>query len=122
VFLVAVIDVEVLNALVQHLKLEAFTPVKQSAAVPAVDLALVGAIPLWTTRCSTLSLDKGQSLSIRVTRTLQSWQSHIVGEQAHSVDYPLGKFLVPFVMSFDRSTLSWKYQLLSAPRSIMNER
>ena len=49
VFLVPVVDIEVLDACVQQLELGALVPVVRSAAVPAVDLTLVGAVPLWTT-------------------------------------------------------------------------
>ena len=45
VFLVAVVDVEVLDAHVQQLELKALILVVQTAAVPALDLTLVGAVP-----------------------------------------------------------------------------
>lgn len=45
VFLVAVIDVEVLDAHVQQLEIKALILVVQTAAVPALDLTLVGTVP-----------------------------------------------------------------------------
>jgi hypothetical protein len=46
VFLVAVVDVEVLDAHVQQLELKALILVVQTAAVPALDLTLVGTVPI----------------------------------------------------------------------------
>ena len=42
----------------------------QSAAVPALTLALADAVLLWTTRHAPLALDKGQSLAIRMALVL----------------------------------------------------
>ena len=44
-FLVAVVDVEVLDAHVQQLEIKALILVVQTAAVPALDLTLVGTVP-----------------------------------------------------------------------------
>jgi hypothetical protein len=76
VFLVAATDVEVLTAGIQCPSLGVFILVMRSATVPVVDLALVGADPLWTARCATLSLDEGQSLTIWVVRAAVLVEPH----------------------------------------------
>ena len=76
VFLVAIIDVEVLDARVQQLQLGALALEVRPATMLAFDFAFT----LWTVRHAALTLDKGQSLTIRIEHALQSWRGYVVGE------------------------------------------
>ena len=50
--------------------------------MPALDFALT----LRTARRAALTLDEGQSLTVRIARALQSWRGYIVSEQAQGLD------------------------------------
>jgi hypothetical protein len=50
--------------------------------MPALDFALT----LQTARRAALTLDEGQSLTVRIAHALQSWQGYVVSEQAHGLD------------------------------------
>jgi len=80
VFLAAVVDVEVLNARVQKLQFGALALVVQAVSMEALN------VPLRTTQRAALTLDEGQSLTIRIIHALQSWRGYVVGEQAHGLD------------------------------------
>jgi hypothetical protein len=82
VFLTAIIDVEVLDARVQQLQLGALVLEMWTTTMPALDFALI----LRTARHATLTLDEGQSLTVRITHALQSWRGYVVSEQAHGLD------------------------------------
>jgi hypothetical protein len=67
--LVAIIDVEVLDACVQQLQLRALVLEVLPATMPPFDFALT----LRTARHAALTLEKGQSLTVRIAQALQSW-------------------------------------------------
>ena len=50
--------------------------------MPALDFALT----LQTARRAAITLDEGQSLTIRIARALQSWRGYVVSEQAQGLD------------------------------------
>ncbi len=83
-FFDAVVDVEVLSALVQQLQFRALALVVWPVAMEALNVLL------WTGWCAALALNEGQSLTIRITRALQSWRGYIVGEQARVSTIVLG--------------------------------
>ena len=74
VFLAAIVNVEVLDARVQQLLLGAFALEVRSTTMPAFDFA----ITLQTMQGAALTLDEGQSLTIRIARTLLSWRGYVV--------------------------------------------
>jgi len=80
VFLAAVVDVEVLNARVQQLQFGALALVVRAVSMEALN------VPLRTAQRAALALDEGQSLTIRIAHTLQSWWGYLAGEQAHGLD------------------------------------
>jgi len=82
VFLVAIVDVEVLDARVQQLQLGALALEVRSTTMPALDFTLT----LRTTRCAILTLDEGQFLTVRIAHALQSWRGYVVSEQVHGLD------------------------------------
>ena len=82
VLLVAVVDVEVLDARMQQLQLRTLALEVQPAKMLALDFALAP----WTARCAALTVDEGQSLAIWIAHTLQSLRGCVVSEQAHSLD------------------------------------
>jgi hypothetical protein len=63
-FLVAVLDVEIMDARIHQLKLGTLVLVVQSTTEPAIDLVLDGTVPPRTAWRAALTLDKGQSLAI----------------------------------------------------------
>jgi hypothetical protein len=83
VLIVAVIDVEVLDAQVHQLGLGALVLIVRSAAMVAFNVLLR------TARRAALALNEGQSLTIRITHTLQPWWGYIVGEHAHGLNHRL---------------------------------
>ena len=68
---------------------------RQPAGVPALHF-LVGAVLLWTTQRSALTLYGGQSLTIRFACILQPWWGYVVGEYAHGLDHCLGEVVSSF--------------------------
>ena len=64
VFIVAIVDVEVLDARVQQLQLGALALEVQPTTMPAFDFALT----LRTALCAALTLDEGQSLTARIAQ------------------------------------------------------
>ena len=79
-FLVATVNVEVLDARVQQLQVGALALEVWPATMPAFDFVL----PLRTG--ATLTLDDGQSLNVRIARTLLIWRGYVVSEQVQSLD------------------------------------
>ena len=79
-FLVASIDIEILHARVQQLQVGALALEVWPATMPAFDFVL----PLRTG--ATLTLDDGQSLNVRIARTLLIWRGYVVSEQVQSLD------------------------------------
>ena len=84
VFLIAVIDIEVLDAHVQQLELGALTLVVRSIPMVAFDVLLR------TAQRAALALVEGQSLAIRIAHTLQSWWGYVVSEHVHGLNHRLG--------------------------------
>ena len=68
---------------------------RQPAGVPALDF-LVGAVLLWTTQRSALTLYGGQSLAIRLACILQPWWGYVVGEYTHGLDHCLREVVSSF--------------------------
>jgi len=66
VFLVAIVDVEVLDARVQQLELGALALVVRSNTMVTFNVLL------WTSQRTTLTLDESQSLAIQIAHRLQS--------------------------------------------------
>ncbi len=102
-FLVTVFGVEVLEARIWHLELGALVLVVQSIALPALGFTLDYAVFL-----QTAPLNKCQPLAIRIAYTLQPWWGFVVGQHFFVLTIIFWKLsLAPFVMSLDRSSLSW---------------
>ncbi len=76
VFLVAIVNVEVLDTRVQQLQLRALILEVRPATMPAFDFTLT----LRTAQRAALTLDEGQSLSVQIVHALQSWQGYVVSE------------------------------------------